>query len=159
MKFSEQHRFLVLNKEIKHTWRTLWESSSNFLLYCASLATVVAWFFWSSLMSSEIIWKRKKTQTDTLNYYINNSSLKVEKYEIKLTSSLLWCSFVIWSWTLSLLSSSLKPTIATGISLKKEKMLTYTWKWKVFFAFPKILIHSPTLLMLFDTVLPELKEI
>lgn len=39
------------------TCSTLWERSISFLLYWAILATVVAWFFWSSLMSLEIICK------------------------------------------------------------------------------------------------------
>ena len=38
----------------------------------------------------------------------------------KLTSNLVWCCFVIWSCTFSLLKSSLKPTIGTGMSLEKS---------------------------------------
>lgn len=42
------------------TWRTLWDRSISFLLYWAILATVVAWFFCSSLMSLEIICKFRR---------------------------------------------------------------------------------------------------
>lgn len=42
-------------KKTQNTCSTLWERSISFLLYWEILATVVAWFFWSSLMSLEMI--------------------------------------------------------------------------------------------------------
>lgn len=39
---------------------------------------------------------------------------------VSLTSTLVWCCLVICSWICSLRSSSLKPTMGTGINLKKN---------------------------------------
>ena len=43
------------------TCNALWERSISFLLYWAILAIVVVWFFWSSLMSSDIIYKHTES--------------------------------------------------------------------------------------------------
>lgn len=48
------------------TCRTLWDRSISFLLYWAILATVVAWFFCSSLMSPEMICEEKEKLVERL---------------------------------------------------------------------------------------------
>lgn len=66
--------------------------------------------------------------------------LLLESSRNRLTSTLVWCCFVICSWICSRRRSSLKPTIGTGINL--EKTLTRE-RWKAT-SLGKIKMHQVT---------------